>query len=298
MQVSVVIRTFNEARYLDELLSGVADQDYENVEIVVIDSGSTDATLSIAERHGCVVTHIEKADFTFGRSLNMGSEKASGDILVYISGHCVPKESDWLTKLTAPIRDGVAHYSYGRQVGRDGTKFSERRLFNKYFPETSRIPQDGFFCNNANAAIARRTFSIYRFDEDVTGLEDMELAKRLVRDGGRVAYVADAPVYHIHDETWVQTKRRYEREAIALQTIMPEINVSLFDAFRYGVSGVMSDLSEALMARRTLREIVPIIKFRAAQYWGTYRGNHEHRKLSRKRKENYYYPARRYGDSK
>ena len=45
----------------------------------------------------------------------------------------------------------------------------------------------------------------------------MYLAKQLVADGGKVAYVASAPVYHIHNESWKQVKTRYEREAYALQ---------------------------------------------------------------------------------
>ena len=299
MLVSVVIRTLNEEKHLAELLSSIDRQQLDDfqVEKVLIDSGSTDRTLEIAEAHGCRVFHIGKHDFTFGRSLNWGSKHADGEILVYISGHCVPESPSWLGRLIGPVRDGVAAYSYGRQVGRDTTKFSETKIFEKYYPETSRIPQTGFFCNNANSAIARSAWETYRFDEDVTGLEDMELAKRIVSDGGATAYVADAVVFHIHDESWAQTKRRYERESIALQKIMPEVHISIADMLRYFFVGVTSDFSDALEEKRAAREFIGILKFRSAQYWGTYRGNHEHRVLSRKRKENYYYPRKIFGDS-
>src|SRR3546814_633784 len=62
----------------------------------------------------------------------------------------------------------------------------------------------------------------YRFDEEVTSLEDMELAQRLYRDRGRIGYVAEACVYHHHAESWPQVQRRFEREALALQRIMPD----------------------------------------------------------------------------
>lgn len=299
MKVSIVIRTLNEERYLGELLSSIARQELDDmqVETILIDSGSTDSTVQLAEENGCRVTHIQKHEFTFGRSLNWGSKFANGDILVYISGHCVPESASWLTELVGPIRNGIASYTYGRQIGRDTTSYSEKKIFQKYYPDKSKVPQVGFFCNNANSAIAKSIWQKYRFDEDVTGLEDMELAKRLVNDGGAIAYVAEAAVFHIHSETFAQTKRRYERESIALQHIMPEIHISILDMLRYFFAAVLSDFSDALSERRWLIESIGIMKFRLAQYWGTYRGNHEHRTLSRKRKEDYYYPNKAFGES-
>tara|TARA_B100001057_G_scaffold497660_1_gene602396 strand:- start:1482 stop:2378 length:897 start_codon:yes stop_codon:yes gene_type:complete len=292
MLVSVVIRTLNEATYLDELLQviGLQIKDDFDVEVVIIDSGSTDGTLGIAESHGCRVTFITKDQFTFGRSLNMGSDFARGDILVYVSGHCVPSSDDWLKNLINPIINGTATYTYGRQIGRDTTKYSERKIFEKYFPSTSNIPQKGFFCNNANSAISQKTWRAFKFNEEITGLEDMEMSKRICYEGGQVAYIAEACIYHIHNEHWHQTRRRYERESIALQLIMPEVHINLMDMCRYICAAIISDISAAIKEGCFLKEVFGITKFRIAQYTGAYRGNHEHRELSKKRKENYFYP--------
>ena len=191
MSVSIVIRTLNEARYLGELLAGIADQDWpgQAVQTVVVDSGSTDATLAIARQHGCLVTHIRREDFSFGRSLNQGCSAASGDILVMISGHCVPVGRDWLRALCTPVADGTVDYSYGRQIGGPASRYSECRIFEKYYPAASRVPQKGFFCNNANAALARPAWSAHRFDEELTGLEDMELAKRAGISGAYLSQI-------------------------------------------------------------------------------------------------------------
>lgn len=293
--VSIVIRTLNEGQHLGELLSSISRLHLEagiEAETVIIDSGSTDQTLAIASEYGCRVTTISKEEFTFGRSLNRGSDFARGEVLVYISGHCVPSDSNWLSKLISPLLQGDISYSYGRQQGRDTTKYSENKLFEKYYPKESKIPQTDFFCNNANAALRRAVWEQNKFDEEVTGLEDMDLGKRLLEQGGRLAYVADAVVFHIHNETWLQTKRRYEREAIALQKIMPDVHVSLLDSIRYLVASVVSDFTSAFAEGCFMKESLGIVRFRSAQYWGAYRGNHEHRKLSRRRKENYYYPNR------
>ena len=293
MLVSVVIRTLNEAKHLTELLRALDSQrklGFE-MEVVIVDSGSEDETLNIAEQFGCRVTKIKKQEFTFGRSLNLGCAFADGEILTFVSGHCVPIGQGWLESLIGPIVKGQAGYSYGRQVGRETTKFSEERIFEKYFPSESYISTENIFCNNANSAISKRVWSQYKFDESVTGLEDMELAKRYLNDGGSLAYIAKASVFHIHDETWSQTKVRYEREAIALQKILPEVHIGLLDFVRFLVVGIYLDAKVASRQGVFMRELAGIIRFRTAQYLGSYAGGRFSRELSQEKKDSYYYPA-------
>lgn len=294
MKVSIVIRTLNEARYLGELLEAIRNQDTDDyiVEVVQVDSGSTDGTLDIAEQYGCVITHIRREEFSFGRSLNRGCEIATGDVLVLISGHCVPTDSRWLQTLCKPVVDRVVDLTYGRQIGGPESHFSECRIFNKYYPDSSDIPQEGFFCNNANSALARAAWKRYRFNEEVTGLEDMELAQRLVRDGGRVGYVAEACVYHHHSESWKQIERRFEREALALQGIMPQIHIRFRDLLRYLTSSILLDYRQARREGLLLRTASSIALYRFWQYVGSFRGNREHRKLSQAQKDKYFYPGR------
>ncbi|RRJ94450.1 glycosyltransferase [Opitutaceae bacterium TAV4] len=290
---SIVIRTLNEGRYLDEVLKAIVSQNYPAPcrEVVVVDSGSTDETLAIVERHGCKIVHIRREDFSFGRSLNVGCDAARGEFLVFISGHCVPTDSLWLWQLLLPFRDERVAVTYGRQQGGPETKFSEHCLFEKYFPSVG----DGghqapFFCNNANSAFRRTAWAAFRFDETLTGLEDMHLARRLWEGGGRIAYVPRAAVYHYHHERWRQIMRRYEREAIALQKIMPEIQVQWHDAVRYFLAAVMGDSARALAQKCFWRRLGEIMAFRYCQYAGAWKGNHMHRRLSHREKEKYFYP--------
>jgi glycosyltransferase involved in cell wall biosynthesis len=292
MLASVVIRTYNEEKYLEALITQVNLQRKErvDVEIVIVDSGSTDRTLEIAEKHKCRITHINKSEFTFGRSLNIGCDFARGDFLVFVSGHCIPTNDQWLDELCRPLIENVVSYSYGRQEGKDTTKYSEFRHFEKWFPLYSKLPQEGFFCNNANAAITREAYEKFRFNEELTGLEDMFLAKQLEDSGGKIGYVSNASVYHIHDETWRQVRIRYEREAYALQRIMPEVHFTFSDFCRFLVSGVLSDFGIAIRDKVFLKQALEIVLFRFHHYWGTYKGNQEVRKLSVARKKNYFYP--------
>jgi len=291
--ISIVIRTLNEAKWLPTVLTAIDKQILQGitVEVVVVDSGSTDGTFELASERGCKMVQISKSDFTFGRSLNYGCNAANGKWLVFISGHCVPAAENWLAALIAPVRDGTCSYTYGRQIGCEPiTKFSETQLFEKYFPATGSIPQEGFFCNNANSAISKSVWEEYKFDEEITGLEDMELAKRLYLDDHRIGYVAEAAVEHIHEERWSQVKRRYEREALALRDIMPEVTLGVRDCIRYIIAGIIFDSAAALRDRRLRRELFYIVMFRTMQYVGTYKGNHLHRQVSRETKERYFYP--------
>lgn len=290
--VSIVFRSLNEEKWFGEALAACKRQhaDGVDVEIVLVDSGSTDRTLGIAEDFGCHVVHIQKSDFTFGRSLNYGCEAATGDYLVFLSAHCIPAHDRWLENLVEPLREGKADYVYGRQTGHDVTRFSEHQVFAQYFPKYDKLPQKDFFANNANAAIRRDLWAQYRFDEAVTGLEDMVLGKALVKAGRKVGYVAEAPVIHIHEETFSQTRRRYYREALTLREIMPEVYFHFGDFLRYLSAGLMHDFSEALSQRCFWKTAPEVFMFRLMQYWGAYRGHNEHRVLSRAQKESYYYP--------
>jgi L-ascorbate metabolism protein UlaG (beta-lactamase superfamily)/glycosyltransferase involved in cell wall biosynthesis len=295
INVSIVIRTFNEEKYLEELLRLIGQQKTRglNTEVVIVDSGSTDKTIEIANKFNCHIERISKNEFSFGRSLNIGCRAAVGDILVIVSGHCVPVNQLWLQRLCQPIVDGEVEYVYGRQHGGQKSYFSEIRIFAKYFSEISTLPQEGFFCNNANSAIARDVWMSHLFDEDLTGLEDMELAQRLLKAGSKLGYVADAGVYHYHNETWRQVRLRFKRESIALQKIMPQLHLSLWDALRYILvscykdwRALLKDVDRSLKAR----DVVDIIFYRFNQYIGSWQGNHEHRKLSLRDKEKYFFP--------
>jgi hypothetical protein len=119
----------------------------------------------------------------------------------------------------------------------------------------------------------------------------MELAKRLVARGMAIGYVAEAPVFHHHQESWAAIRRRFEREALALRSIMPEIHLSRLDVLRYVVSSVYGDWRSA--SRKGIRSTsrLDMLRYRYNQFVGAYRGNHEHRRLSQAAKERFYYPV-------
>ena len=113
-KTSIIIRCYNEEAHIGRLLSGIVQQDNPEVEIVVVDSGSTDATLSIASQYPTRIIDIDKKDFSFGRSLNLGCEAAQGEILIIASAHVYPLFADWISQLIKPFSDEKVACVYGK----------------------------------------------------------------------------------------------------------------------------------------------------------------------------------------
>jgi glycosyltransferase involved in cell wall biosynthesis len=260
------VRCCNEERHIGRLLHGIAAQTLKDIETIIVDSGSSDHTCAIARRFPARLLHIEPQRFSFGRSLNLGCAAASGEFVVAISAHCYPVCTDWLTKLLEPFADPLVAVTYGRQQGGPTTRFAERRVFTTWFPPTSDNGQSHPFCNNANAALRRAVWQRLRFDEALTGLEDLAFAKSAMAQGYRVAYVADAGVVHVHNETWRQVFNRYQREAIAFRSIFPEERFGAGDFACLVARNVAAD-ARAAWSDGCLRQVAgEIALFRLMQF--------------------------------
>jgi len=287
---SIVIRAFNEEKHIGKLLAGIAEQTLKDPEVIVVDSGSTDATVAIASRFGVRLVHIDPGEFTFGRSLNLGCQAASREHIVNASAHVFPVYPDWLERLVAPFADSAIALSYGKQRGGPATKFSEHQVFAKLYPDQSRPRQESPLCNNANAAIRRSLWQQHPYDESLSGLEDLAWASWALEQGRNLSYVAEAEVIHVHEETPRQVYNRYRREAIALRRIRPQEHFHLLDLARLYLSNVASDAYHARRQGQLGEVWREILWFRWMQFWGTYRGFMHRGPLGQQLKESFYYP--------
>ncbi|HVT78733.1 MAG TPA: glycosyltransferase family 2 protein [Acidimicrobiales bacterium] len=295
LRVSVIVRCLNEGAHIGRLLDGLLEQTRQPDEIIVVDSGSTDDTLEVAGRYPTKIVHITPEEFSFGRALNLGCEAAVGDILVSVSAHVYPIYDSWLRELVAPFASDEVSLTYGRQQGDERTTISEQRIFTQWFPIESEQRQSHPFCNNANSAVRREVWQRYRWDESLTGLEDLALARRCLEDGGTIAYVATAPIVHVHEETWAKVRNRYRREAIAHKAIYDEQRMGRFEAIGLALANIGGDLAFAAKHRALVRNVGSIIGFRTAQFMGSYQGFAQSGPVHAELKRRFYYPAGRIG---
>ena len=290
MKCSVVVRAYNEAQHIGRLFEGLARQTVDGVEVILVDSGSTDGTREIAASHGARVVNIRSEEFSFGRSLNMGVREASQEHVVIASAHVRPVYPDWLECLLGPLADERVALAYGKQRGTETSRFSEHQIFRQWFPDEDAADQTNPFCNNANAAIRRRLWESRPYDESLTGLEDVDWAKWAQGRGYRVAYAAHAEVTHIHRETPRRVYERYRREGMAFKRIFPESHFSIYDFGRLTVSNAWTDMRESGRQSRLWRDLASIVWFRTMQFWGTYQGYRRSGPITQALRQTFYYP--------
>jgi glycosyltransferase involved in cell wall biosynthesis len=293
MNCSIVIRAYNEDKHIGRLLEGIRQQTVKDVEIILIDSGSTDRTISGAEAFGARIVRIPSSEFTFGRSLNMGIQAATRELIVIASAHVYPVYPDWLESLLRPFEDAKVALTYGKQRGPEGAHFSEQQIYHQWYPDLSKPRQATAFCNNANAAIRRSLWEKNPYDESLTGLEDLAWAKWAKEQGYEIAYVAEPEIIHIHQETPRGIFNRYRREGMAFKQIYPEAHFSLYDFIRLTAMNMLSDLWHAARERVLWRNISSIFWFRFMQFHGTRMGYRESGLLTPQLRETFYYARER-----
>jgi len=293
MNCSIVIRAYNEEQHIGRLLEELRQQTLKDVEIILVDSGSTDGTVSVAEAFGARIVRIPSAEFTFGRSLNFGLRSATREFVVIASAHVYPVYPDWLAILLRPFEDERVALTYGKQRGYEKSKYSEYQIFQRWYPDASNPGQTTAFCNNANAAIRKSLWVQNPYDETLTGLEDLAWAKWAQERDYKIAYVAEAEIVHVHNETPHGVFNRYRREAMALRRIYPEAHFNFYDFIRLTLTNIFSDFWHAAREGVLWKNIYSIIWFRFMQFHGTRLGHREISLITPQLRETFYYARER-----
>lgn len=202
--LSVIIRAKNEERWIGRCLAAVAHQDHPNFEVIIVDNDSIDRTREIVEgyaasaSHPCKIVTISDAEFTYGRALNRGIAAAAGEIIISLSGHCIPSSDHWLSALAANFTHDCIAGVYGKQEPLpDSDPFDKRDLWIT-FGQEKRIQEHEPFFHNANSAFRRVLWERFPFDESLHGQEDRDWAKKVLAAGYRIIYEPHAAVHHHH----------------------------------------------------------------------------------------------------
>jgi rhamnosyltransferase len=219
MSSLIIIPTFNAAqdwsRLAPSLLASVPPE-----RVLIIDSSSTDETVDLAGAAGFRVHVVSQAAFNHGGTRQLAAELFQGaEILVFMTQDVVLAGVGEIDKLLGVFGDPTIAAAFGRQLPRPAATPIEAhaRLFN--YPEQSSIrtwenrEQFGFkavFISNSFAAYRREALmAVGGFPKDVIFGEDTITAAKLLLSGWKIAYAAEAQVYHSHNYTWSQDFRRY-----------------------------------------------------------------------------------------
>ncbi|MBF0445055.1 MAG: glycosyltransferase family 2 protein [Magnetococcales bacterium] len=196
-EVSIIIRTRNEERWIRHCLRGVFEQDYSDFEVILVDNASSDHTVAVAKRFPVAkVISIDK--FIPGKAINDGIRASSGRYIVCLSAHCVPASKTWLSFLLQNFADEKVAGVYGRQLPVAFSTALDKRDLTIVFGLDRRVQIKDYFFHNANSMIKRSVWDKIPFDEQVTNIEDRVWGKAVIEDGYHLVYEPDAPVYHHH----------------------------------------------------------------------------------------------------
>ncbi len=177
----------------------VQSQSIKDYEVILVDNKSTDKTVERAKMVMPELAVVEIEEYLPGLSLNEGIRKSSGEYIVCVSSHCVPKNDDWLEVMLTNFKDnpGLAGV-YGRQIPMHFTNSHDKRDLIVTFGLDKRIQRKDPFFHNANSMIPRNVWEKFPFDEETTNIEDRLWAKEVLAAGYHIIYEPDAPVYHHH----------------------------------------------------------------------------------------------------
>ena len=140
--IGVVIRTLNEAELIGTCLETLRRQRSRfELDVLVVDSGSTDATLEIARSCGARILELPPGDFDYSKSLNDGIGQVRGDLVLILSAHAVPVDEHWVERMTAPFEDPRVAGVASRQRPWDDAPWREvLRLARQFGPDPARLP--------------------------------------------------------------------------------------------------------------------------------------------------------------
>ncbi len=206
MDVSIIIRTRNEAEFIDATLRRILEQEFGGeYEVVVVDSESQDSTVEILRRYKVKLIQITQKEFTYGRSLNIGADNARGAFIVNLSAHALPRDKKWLASLVAGFEDDHVAGVYGRQLSNGRVNPFEALKSDVFFGEEKitfnmrhRKMLRQMHFSNSNSAIRKEVWQRFRFDEGTFYAEDVLWQTEVIKAGFSIVYAPDAAVYHTH----------------------------------------------------------------------------------------------------
>ena len=218
-RVSIIVPTLNPGKNLPELQKALARQSPQPLEVVIVDSASTDGSPGRWRAAGSSVFHIERANFDHGGARNYVASRSLGNILVFMTQDAIPANEQWLANLISPIVSGEVVATFARQLPKKDANPLERFARNFNYPAESRIQTladvhkigyKAFFFSNVCSAIRTDVFwQVGGFQQGIIVNEDVLLCAKLLRAGYKVKYEAKAQVFHSHDYGLLQQFKRY-----------------------------------------------------------------------------------------
>lgn len=273
-RISVVIPTWNGGARFRELLVALASQEVEDgLELLVVDSGSTDGTPEAARAAGARVLSIPKASFQHGATRNLGISETHGEVVALLTQDALPIGPRYITNLVAPYASPNVDGVYARQFPRPDCdpilaerlrRWSASRdvptlhVLAPGDPEASRKlferlpPIERYLCcafDDVASSVRRSTWERIPLPERTFG-EDVAWAREVLLAGGAIAFEPSAEVEHSHRLKLLREFRRLYLDHENLRELFGLRTVPSWAAVRRGWRGQVRVYHELLEGQR------------------------------------------------
>jgi rhamnosyltransferase len=237
LKASIVIPTLNAGPLFVRSLDAIRLQktDFE-FEVLVVDSGSNDGTVEVAERYGASVHRIHKSEFGHGETRNLGTSLTGGEYVVLTVQDAVPFDRNWLAAMVENLeRDEEVVGVYGRQIPHlhagpltratiNGQASASPERAEKYLDADSRLDElpprrRRRLCafDNVSSCIRRSVWEDIPFEKTKFG-EDLRWGKRVMEAGYKLVYEPRSAVFHSHERgPSYDLRRHYVDQKILLE---------------------------------------------------------------------------------
>lgn len=264
MKVSVIIPTRNAERWIERQLNMLLMQTVE-AEILVVDSGSTDQTISIISSFGEHVRllHIPRDSFNHGSTRDLAFRQSIGEFVLFFTQDAIPADQHCIEKLLSAFSSPDIAAVFGRQIAHSDAPEYEKltRQFN--YPDQGKIWREediscygvkSYFFSNVCSAYRRDAYlAVGGFAAPIISNEDMMIAAKLLHAGYTLAYIPEATVYHSHHYSLKEEYRRNMRIGFVMEQYKP-----LLAGANVGAEGwrMLHFVSGKLVQHRQYRELL------------------------------------------
>lgn len=244
IKISVIIPTKNAGENFEYLLICLTNQKgFEDVEIIVVDSGSIDGTVQLANEYGAKVIRIKPEDFSHSYARNLGAEKASGKYLLFVTQDILPPSEKWIYELFSAIKNNpvsavscvefprkdadlfyrVSTWSHYNFLGVNNTDKIMEKPVNESYVFLRRNCQ----LSDITCLIDKDTFMNYKYRFEYA--EDLDLGLRLINDGYKLALLSSVKVIHSHNRDAYYFLKRAFVDNIYLNKIFNDFIIPKID---------------------------------------------------------------------
>ncbi len=217
--LSVLVRCYNEIGALASFWESLKRQTlFDRLEIVVLDSGSTDGSLDHMLLQPCTIYQIPASSFNFGSSCNQLMQLSSAPFAMFLSAHVLVEQPNAAEQVIELLHSGSLRAAYFRQVPNAILGFNayEAAFLKRRFPsgnEPKRLLKPGSF-SNAASVLTREAWLRLPFPE-IHGSEDNRWAREFLDIGGELFYLPHLQVQHSHNESPAEVFRRVRLNVLA-----------------------------------------------------------------------------------